>query len=395
MIVPDQYIFKTLPVQFFGKRFSLKTSQELFCCNSVDAGSLLLMNSVVREISLPGNSSIIDIGCGTGVLSLAMFSQYENAQVTAVDRDALALAFTAMNCTDNGFAVTVEPSLGAAQVFDRTYDLVLSNIPAKAGNVVIQTMISDFSHLAGEKGTVAVVIVKTLADLAEEAILNGKGTILYKKKTPEYTVFHYRGMEKKLCNAGLEPYKRGTLTLETGKSPVDITTVYGLPEFDSISYGTSLLVSLLSGKKDYGSVLVINPSQGFIPVTVVQNNESDNGSLHIAGRDYLSLTISEKNVQETCGIQCAVHHAATLCDIEGSFDTIIVLYEKEAAEKAVELTQRELLRLTAAGGEVYFAGSSTSVHRFEQASGKLFSKRGDKKSRGFRAVHMKKRDTSQ
>ncbi|HOO87354.1 MAG TPA: methyltransferase, partial [Synergistales bacterium] len=100
---------------------------------------------------------ILDVGCGTGVLSLAMYSQYPDADILAVDRDALALAFTEMNCRENGFQITTASSLGCAGVFDRTFDLVMSNIPAKAGLPVIATMLTDFSRLAGPKGTAAVV----------------------------------------------------------------------------------------------------------------------------------------------------------------------------------------------------------------------------------------------
>ena len=97
MMIPDKYIFKTIPVQFYGKKFSLMTSQELFSCNAVDAGSELLLNSIIKNIDIPQKPLILDTGCGTGVLSLAMLTQYPDATVYALDRDALALAITGMN----------------------------------------------------------------------------------------------------------------------------------------------------------------------------------------------------------------------------------------------------------------------------------------------------------
>ena len=135
------------------------------------------------------------MGCGTGVLSLAMYSQYPDADILAVDRDALALAFTEKNCRENGFQITTASSLGCSAVFDRSFDLVMSNIPAKAGLPVIATMLADFSRLAGPKGTAAVVIVKTLSDFMETTIRDAHGEIVFMHTTNEYTIVHYRNMD--------------------------------------------------------------------------------------------------------------------------------------------------------------------------------------------------------
>lgn len=385
------YIFKKIPVQFFGKKSTLNTSQELFCCNEVDTGSSLLITSVMKELSLPPMARIVDIGCGTGVLSLAMLSNYHDSRILAVDRDALALAFTALNCRENGFDVETRSSLGAADIFDETFDLVLSNIPAKAGLPAIRTMLGDFSRLAGTAGVVAVVVVRTLSDFADEVIRDAGGTILFRNKTREYTVFHYRNMSHDGSNPRLSPYIRSSVSFEADANPLTLDTVWGVGEFDSLSYATRLVLQMLDKHAASGMTLVVNPGQGYVPVALLSSDIHRVSSLHVACRDYLSLRITERNVHSCTGQPVTVHHCPILQEVEGSYDTVVVLYEKEAVPGAHELLLESLAELTAPGAKVIIAGNSTSMHRFDHGAGTVFNRVADKKNRGFRVLVLKRK----
>lgn len=392
MTVPANYVFKTITAQFFGKRFALATSQELFCCNSVDAGSALLVNSLIKECSLPSVPRILDVGCGTGVLSLAMYSQYPDADILAVDRDALALAFTEMNCRENGFQITTASSLGCSAVFDRSFDLVMSNIPAKAGLPVIATMLADFSRLAGPKGTAAVVIVKTLSDFMETTIRDAHGEIVFMHTTNEYTIVHYRNMDHSGENAALGPYMRSGMEMTVAGRNLRIRTVFGLPEFDSPGFSSGLVLDILGKKPVSGSVLVANPVQGLIPVRILAEYGEGITEMHAAGRDLLSLMITEQNVLEQNGRKLLIHHCPTFHTLDGHFDTIIILYEKEVVDGARGLLLDALVPLLAPGGTLIISGTSTCMHRFESAAGRMFIKFADKKSRGFRALGLSLKD---
>lgn len=390
MSAVSSYVFKKIPVQFFGKRSILNTSQELFSCNEVDTGSALLITSIVKELSLPPQPDIADIGCGTGVLSLALLSNYPDSRVLAVDRDALALAFTSLNCRENGFDVCTGSSLGAADIFDKTFDLVLSNIPAKAGLPAIRTMLGDFSRLAGHEGIVAVVVVRTLSDFAEAVIRDAGGTLVFMNKTREYTIFHYRGMTHDGTNARLGPYLRATVPFKADAGLVTLDTVWGLCEFDSLSYGTQLIMQMLGKYPASGNALAVNPGQGYIPVALLHSDAHRITELHAAGRDYLSLCITDANVRTCTGRSIIMHHCSVLQDIGEVYDTVVVLYEKEAVPDAHELLLHSVTGLTVPGGTLVIAGSSTSMHRFESIAGTAFTRVADKKNRGFRVLVLKR-----
>ena len=394
MTALEPYIFKKIPVQFFGKRCILNTSQELFSCNAVDAGSQLLITSVLKERVLPAHPVIADVGCGTGILSLALLAHHSDSRILAVDRDALALAFTALNCRENGYCVETRPSLGANEIFDERVDLVLSNIPAKAGLPAIRTMLGDFSLLAGSNGIVAVVIVKTLSDFAESVIRDAGGTIVFMNRTREYTIFHYHALVHDGKNAALAPYLRSTVPFDTGSGAIVLDTVWGLGEFDSLSFSTLLVMSMLEKFHVSGKTLVINPGQGYIPVALMQSGMHTVSELHIAGRDYLSLAITGENVRRSGARSPAVHHCALLADIPGVFQTVIAFHEKEAVEGAHELLVQSLARVTEPGGTVIVTGSSTGMHRLERISGTSFTITADKKNRGFRVLVLKRKQDS-
>lgn len=385
------FIFKKIPVQFFGKRFALNTSQELFSCNGVDAGSSLLITSVIKQLSLPVRARVADIGCGTGVLSLALLSHYSDAHILAVDRDALALAFTSLNCHENGFSIDIRSSLGATDLFEESFDLVLSNIPAKAGLPAIRVMLGDFSRLAGSSGIVAVVIVHTLSDFAESVINEAGGTILYMSKTREYSVFHYRGMFHDDNNAQLTPYLRASVPFETDSGVTKLDTVWGIGEFDSLSYATRLVMQMLGKYPASGNTLVVNPGQGYIPVALLHSDNDRITAVHITSRDYLSLLITDANTRNCTGRSVVLQHCSLLQEVEGCHDTVVVLYEKEAVPGAHELLLESIAALTATGAMVIIAGSSTSIHRFEHMAGTVFTRIADKKNRGFRVLVLKRK----
>ncbi len=79
-----------------------------------------------REVS---PNRILDVGCGSGILSIAAVKRWTEATCVAVDHDPLALAATADNASINRVADRIETALSLPDPAD-VFPLVLANIQA-------------------------------------------------------------------------------------------------------------------------------------------------------------------------------------------------------------------------------------------------------------------------
>ena len=75
----------------------------------------------------PAGRTVVDVGCGSGLLSLA--AARSGAVVTAVDINIEAVRATASNAMANGVSVEVLQSDMFAALADRRFDLVVVNPP--------------------------------------------------------------------------------------------------------------------------------------------------------------------------------------------------------------------------------------------------------------------------
>lgn len=125
------------------------------------AGCLAMLDALADERF----GAIIDLGTGTGLLAFAARALWPQAQVTATDIDAVAIAVTAENMAANGVeAVTLVVADGArdATVAARApYDLVVANI--LAGPLI--AMAEEIAAIAAPGGRVLLAgLLSTQAD---------------------------------------------------------------------------------------------------------------------------------------------------------------------------------------------------------------------------------------
>ena len=94
-----------------GRDLTFSLSMGLFSSNCIDAGTRLLIDTLLEHVELKQASTILDAGCGTGVIGISLASLDSRPEVTCCDRDALALSFTKLNSIRNAVTVHTCPSL--------------------------------------------------------------------------------------------------------------------------------------------------------------------------------------------------------------------------------------------------------------------------------------------
>jgi len=376
-------------------------SQALFSSFDIDKGTKLLLTVLLRQIDMTKLSSVLDLGCGVGVLGITLKRINPRLRLHFTDRDTLALDFTRLNCRLNNInANSIEGCLGLSGIEHKGYDLILSNLPAKAGAPVLISIFDQYSGYLKRGGLFAFVIVKPLEEVAHTALVRSGAAIIHRQGTPDHTVFlAAKGKEipppQDEPQDGLLPYIRGRFNFQPALKDLSysIDTVYNLPDFDNLGYQQLSAIALLADNLSREqNILIWNPGQGHLPVYLCRTMAEKRTKFTLAGRDLLALQITRRNLAAHGVADCLIesYHTSWLSQIPANYGLIILLPSPESRPVTVEMISTELPRLTEPDGEVVIAAKSALLQSILKRS-KGFQPKKRKKNHGYRAVLMVKK----
>jgi len=434
---PIPFINKTVPFKFRGIGFSFDLSQGLFSSAGVDAGTQFLLkvfSKILDEDIAAGKPvprRVLDAGCGTGVIgicaasALAGLAGKDGLYLRCQDRDELARLVTSHNAAKNNIndmlEACTEPLLGGSA--NEQWDLILTNIPAKAGNPVLEDFVSRSSSLLNPEGRVILVVVNTLADFFREAIAACGAQLLSEEKGTGHTVFVYRGETESHAipvNIALDFLKRypfyvrarPVCTIEGIQ--IELETIHGASGFDkpggAVLAAAKLLCRLGKEKIPCGDapVLVHEPGQGFFTNWLLEylrdeTNRAQKPDLVLSGRNVLSLEAARHNAGSINGASIKTVPAVdlqlgmdALLEAGGGQYSFIAAFPEllpqtktaKASQDADQLTAiwNSLPPLLAEGGLFLAAFTSSDAERFDRKKPTGFTRMGSIKRDGFCAL---------
>ena len=134
-----------------GEKLSFHTTWGLFSPKAIDEGTQLL----AEKLEIRPSDDCLDLGCGYGPLGLVMAKLAPNGQTHLVDKDFVAVNYSAENADLNALSNTKSYlSNGFNHVpSELKFDVIASNIPAKIGSEQLTIFLTDaHAHLkAGGK----------------------------------------------------------------------------------------------------------------------------------------------------------------------------------------------------------------------------------------------------
>ena len=131
----DPYFKKQIIYTHRSYTFTFDVGHTLFSSFEVDEGTDVFL----RFLQPDEPRVILDLGCGYGPIGIILAKLYGAAQVVMADKDLLAVRYALHNIAHNAITnAQVVGSVGMESVPDLPYDLVVSNIPAKIGDVAIE-----------------------------------------------------------------------------------------------------------------------------------------------------------------------------------------------------------------------------------------------------------------
>lgn len=389
--LPPQFRYKTVPFDFQGRQLRFILSQSLFSSTMVDDGSRLLLKYTAESVNLRQVTTMLDIGSGVGVLGICLQKAFPQMQVTAQDRDALALAFTQENAQLNQVTIGAGGGLALAGLNGRTYDLILANLPGKAGQPVLQALVRRIPTYLSANGVAGIVVVNPLAEAIGQTLAENGSEIVRKTRTNTYTIFLFRGGQPQPePEDPLTDYWRTRTTFQAEKATYALDVAYNLTEFDTLGYETRLALKLLPATAVTGHTLYYNPGQGHLPVAAHKLGAQAT-AVTLASRDQLSLAVSQHNLAQnghTAPVAC--QHIPTLAQVTGSYDWLIITPDFDAGVPWSKLLPELCADLLTPNGRMLLTGKSGFIGRL-LAENKALRLRQNKKYHGLRAVLMEKK----
>ncbi len=344
--LPDDPHYKaTLSIALHGARLRFHVAQDLFSSAGLDPGSAALLRTLA-DLEPSRTQRVLDLGCGYGPLGLFLKAWAPRRVVHLVDRDRLAVRYTELNAALNDLEpIEAYASLGYDDVSVSDFDLIVTNIPAKAGGPAIESILLDGQHFLHPQGTMAIVVVSRLADDVRAVLDRGGVEVLLERENRGYLCAHYR-----YTAPSGEPYRNGFDRGIYDRGAIryggaEITTLFGLPEFDTVGFATQLAIKVLPSLSGARHVVVLNPGQGLVPAMASRTYATS-----IADRDLLAIRNTARH--------------AVLTDADAEPDAVVALVRPG---ETTAVTLADINRYAAE--RVLLAGSSTQVTRLVEAIG--------------------------
>lgn len=392
----ETYLKKTLSFKHQDKIVQFRVAQELFSSHDVDSGSRFLLRTLKQR---PLVKRVLDVGCGYGTLGLTLKAVDKQRTVHLVDRDALAVDFTQQNAALNHCEdVHVYGSLGYDAVQDGLFDLIVSNIPGKAGEAVITHLIEDARPFLAKNGRVALVVVTPLVPLVEALLEEMVDTaVTFKESTANHTVFHYQftaaqpnTLPQHSFATGL--YWRDKMSVVNRKLSFEMQTAYGLAEFDTLSYQTRLFLNRLDSftANSVNHLLVIKPGQGHTAVAAWHRVQPQ--QITLVDRDLLALQTTTHNLcQNGCPAEIiTTHHQIGLPSFSSPIDLVIHPLRDSEGPKIAAARLNLIAEQLAPSASVLIGANSHLISQVEQQmkrNGRL-KPRQRKRRKGFSLLNL-------
>ncbi len=180
----------TVSVHVGERSIELQSRHGLFSARSLDRGSEMLLNEL-SVLSPPRR--LLDIGCGYGALGLSLAVRWPDADVDLVDTDIRAIEAASENIerlTLNNANAKLSDGIRELSQPQGAHDLVVSNLPAQAGNDALDQLLLDAYDALAPQGALAVVAVNGLRKYLHRrlSVIFGQGHVAKVRQGPRHTV---------------------------------------------------------------------------------------------------------------------------------------------------------------------------------------------------------------
>jgi 16S rRNA (guanine1207-N2)-methyltransferase len=152
--------FTRMPVvaEVWGRRLELTSGSGVFARGRLDTGTAVLF----RETDPPDAGRVLDLGCGYGVIGLAVAACAPATVVTGVDVNERAVLLANQNAVALGVADRYLAATPDAVPGEATYDEIWSNPPIRIGKQALHDLLRTWLARLVPEGRSVMVVGKNL-----------------------------------------------------------------------------------------------------------------------------------------------------------------------------------------------------------------------------------------
>jgi 16S rRNA (guanine1207-N2)-methyltransferase len=147
----------TFTCEVWGRSLTLTSGSGVYSNGRLDIGTAALF----RETEPPSGGRILDLGCGYGVIGLAIAST-SSGVVTGVDVNERALLLANENAASLGLADRFVAMTPGAVDPEATYDEIWSNPPIRIGKDALHSLLLTWLPRLAPRGRAVMVVGKNL-----------------------------------------------------------------------------------------------------------------------------------------------------------------------------------------------------------------------------------------
>lgn len=155
--------FRRTPVvaRVWGRELRLDSGSGVFARGRLDVGTTALFRETAVPV-LPGTGRVLDLGCGYGVIGLAIAVLAPRAEVTGIDVNERALLLARENAVALGVADRYQALRPDDVPADATYDEIWSNPPIRIGKTALHQLLLTWLARLAPDGRAVLVVGKNL-----------------------------------------------------------------------------------------------------------------------------------------------------------------------------------------------------------------------------------------
>lgn len=168
-----------------GRDMVFHSTWGLFSPRAIDEGTRLL----IERMEVHPSDRCLDLGCGYGPIGLAMAMLAPAGTVYMVDKDFVAVEYAQKNAARNTLTnCKIFLSNGFSSIPPIEFDVIASNLPAKAGNELFYLMLTDAKERLAQGGRLYVVTISGLKDFIKRVFREIFGNYTKVKQGRAYTL---------------------------------------------------------------------------------------------------------------------------------------------------------------------------------------------------------------